>query len=268
MRWLVVVMLVALCGCPAPKQVRNYPAPSAADVIGKLAEKRAALHSFKADATMDYWLGSQRAKGEVLVMGEAGSKIRFAALSPAGGSTLAEMACNGTDFAYVDYQNNCALTGPCNGSSIAQFFHIDLEPDDFIHLALGTPPVLPGATGTVTWDASHGYEKVELHAPAGTEKLTIDAREGRWDVIEAELDGPDGKIVWSVTNTDFKANGAFRVPGKTRFRSPQNKEDLIVDWNERQLNVPLSDDKFVLVPPAGLPQCGGAPPPASPAPHP
>ena len=48
---------------------------------------------------MDYWLGNQRAKGEVLVMGKPGAKVRFAALSPAGGSTIAEMACDGTSFA-------------------------------------------------------------------------------------------------------------------------------------------------------------------------
>lgn len=272
MRLPLFALLVLVAGCPAPTQVRNYPAPSAADVIAKLAQKRDALKSFKADTTMDYWLGNQRAKGEVLVMGETGSKIRFAALSPAGGSTLAEMACNGRDFAYVDYQNNCALTGPCNRDSIAQFFHIELEPDDFIHLALGTPPVLPGATGTVSWDASHGNEKVSLQAPGGTQTLTIDARDNRWDVIDSELKGADGKVQWSVANTDFTNVGGFRVPGKTRFRSPENQEDLIVDWKERQVNVALPDDKFVLQAPTGLPTCGQAsrgtaPPTTTPAPH-
>ena len=66
--------------------------------------------------------------------------MRFAALSPAGGSTIVEMACDGTNYVYVNYQNNCALTGPCNAQSVAMFFGIELEPDDFLHLALGTPP--------------------------------------------------------------------------------------------------------------------------------
>jgi outer membrane lipoprotein-sorting protein len=262
MRSLVLAMGLLAAGCPGHGQgTRTYPAPSAADVVARLAQKRAALTSFKADTTMDYWLGNQRAKGEVLVMAKTGSKIRFAALSPAGGSTLAEMACDGKDFVYVDYQNNCALTGPCNGRSIAQFFHIELEPDDFLHLALGTPPVVPGATGTVTWDASSGHEKVALHGTDGaTQKLTIDARDNRWDVLDSTLTGADGKVRWSVANTDFGDVGGHRVPGKTRFRSPADKQDLIVDWTQRQIDVELSDDKFVLQAPAGLATCGRAAP--------
>src|SRR5690606_38090080 len=117
------------------------------------------MTSFRGNSTMDYWLSGQRAKGDVLVMGTVGKRVRFAALSPAGGSTIAEMACDGENFVYLDYQNNCALTGPCDARSIATFFAIELEPDDFLHLALGTPPTLDNATGTVTWDGSKGVER-------------------------------------------------------------------------------------------------------------
>jgi hypothetical protein len=206
---------------------------------------------------MDYWLGSQRAKGEVLVMGTPGAKVRFAALSPAGGSTLAEMACDGHDFVYVDYQNNCALTGPCDKTSIAQFFRIQLDPDDFFHLAVGTPPVLDHATGTLTWDPNGGYEKLKLEAGGATERLTIDMKGGHLDVIDSELVGADGKTVWSVANTEFTEVDGHRVPGKTRFKAPDSKEDLLVEWgDQRKLDTPLDDSKFVLQAPAGLPMCG------------
>src|SRR3982751_1242120 len=92
-----------------------------------------------------------------------GKRIRFAALSPAGGSTLAEMACDGTNFVYVDYQNNCALTGPWDATSIATSFNIPLEPDDFVPLALGTPPIVDEPQGTSKWDSSRGAWKVDLN---------------------------------------------------------------------------------------------------------
>ena len=148
--WLGGLLLIA-CGCPAPKGTqRPYPEPTVADLVAQLSKARDAMTSFRADSTMDYWMGNQRAKGEVLVMGATGAKVRFAALSPAGGSSMAEMACDGTNFVYVDYQNNCALTGPCDQRSIATFFHIELAPDDFLHLAVGTPPIV-GATGKLTY---------------------------------------------------------------------------------------------------------------------
>jgi outer membrane biogenesis lipoprotein LolB len=249
-------LLLLVCACPGPART---PAPNetAEDLVAKLEKKQAELTSFTTDSTMDYWLGNQRMKGDVLVMGKPGAYVRFAALSPAGGSTLLEMACNGSEFTLVDYQNNCTLSGPCDASSIAQFFHIALAPDDFFHLALGAPPLLQNAKATLTWDAAHGYEKLKLESPAGVQKLTIDVKNNHLDVIDSELDTPDGKVVWSVANTDFEDVDGHRVPGKTRFRSPDQKQDLLVDWgDERKLNVDLSADKFALAAPAGLPMCG------------
>jgi hypothetical protein len=256
------LVVTACCG-PKPKGVRSYPEPSVATVVDQLGKARGALTSFRGDSMMDYWLSGQRAKGEVLVMGQLGKKIRFAALSPAGGSTLAEMACDGTNFVYLDYQNNCALTGPCDARSVSMFFGIELEPDDFLHLALGTPPVVPAPTGTVTWDANKGVERVVLRGAGGaTQKLTIDATGNRWDVIETELVGADGKTVWSVANTDFatiEGSGERRVPKKTRFKSPAQNQDLLVNWNELEANVELKPQQFAIEVPPGLPACGGSP---------
>ena len=207
---------------------------------------------------MDYWLGSQRAKGEVLVMGAIGAKVRFAALSPAGGSSMAEMACDGTSFVYVDYQNNCAMTGPCDARSIAQFFHIDLAPDDFLHLAVGTPPVVANPQGKTTWDGSKGVEHVVLTGADGTETLAIDMKDGHFDVLEAELVGSDGKTRWSVANSDFVDIANHRVPNKTQFKTTDHKQDLLVDWGQasnRAVNVALGADKFKLDAPAGVRSC-------------
>jgi outer membrane lipoprotein-sorting protein len=234
-----------------------------AQIVDNTAKARGDLTSFRGDSTMDYWLSGQRAKGEVLVMGTTGKKVRFAALSPAGGATLAEMACDGTNFVYVDYQNNCSLTGPCDARSIATFFGIELEPDDFLHLALGTPPIVNNAQGTSTWDSSRGVWKADLKGTDGSQTLAIDNKENRWDVVETELKGTDGTVRWSVKNTDFeKVNGSGerRVPKKTQFKSPVGNQDLLVEWQELEVNGQLPAAKFVLTPPAGLPTCGGAPP--------
>jgi outer membrane lipoprotein-sorting protein len=259
----LVLALVLLAGCPHGGTTnRPYPAPTAETITARLAAARTAMTGFRGDSTMDYWLSGQRAKGEVLVMGQVGKKVRFAALSPAGGSTLAEMACDGTSFVYLDYQNNCMLTGPCDARSIATFFNIELEPDDFIHLALGTPPTLDGATGTVTWDASKGVEKIALQSSAGSQKLTIDGKNDHWDVLSSELLGPDGKQRWSVANTDFEkvtGSGDRRVPKKTRFKSPAQSQDLLVEWSELEVNPQLDPEKFHIDVPAGLSTCGQKP---------
>jgi hypothetical protein len=219
---------------------------------------------------MDYWLNGDRFKGDVLAMAEIGSKVREAALSPAGGSTVAEMACDGNQFVSINYQSNCVLTGPCNKQSIASFFGIELAPDDFLHLALGTPPVVAQPTGAVTWDAGKGLYRVELSGSEGKQTIGIADREQRWEVVESDLIGPDGKPEWSVKNAAFDdakdpQGKDHRVPGKSRFTTPnRQKADLTVEWREHTVNLAIDPKKFTIDVPAGLPTCGAprsAPPP-------
>jgi hypothetical protein len=268
-RALLGAVLVATACC-GPKGGAKNPRPELTvdAVVAEIAKARDALTSFRGESTMDYWLSGQRAKGDVLAMGGVGKLVRFAALSPAGGSTIAEMACDGTNFVYVDYQNNCALTGPCDAKSVAIFFGIELEPDDFLRLALGAPPIISG-TGTITWDGSAKLHKVEWSSSAGKQKLSIDTN--TWDVRSTELVGADGKVRWSVENTDFRkvtGSGDRRVPAKTRFKSPAQNQDLLVEWgDEFEVNAQLPAQSFTLQAPAGLPTCGQQPPAnAAPAP--
>jgi hypothetical protein len=259
------LLALLLAACPGKGgYVRDYPAPSVADAVARLGAARDALTAFRAESTMDYWLGEDRVKGTVLVMGTAGAKVRFNALSPAGDSVMADMACDGHDFVYVDVQNNCQLAGPCSRDSIGQLLGVALEPDDFLHLALGGTPVLAAPTGTVTWDAEHGQEHLALTSAAGSQAVTIDARDKHWDVVASELKAPDGTVVWSVENAGFvqvadAAGGSHRLPTKTRFKSPGKKADLLVEWKERTVNPTLDDAKFKLEAPAGLPACGAKP---------
>ena len=256
---------LALTACPG---TASHPRPAGADdlaqVVARLQAASAAQTSFRGASVMDYWLGKDRVKGSMLVMRAGGAKVRFNALSPAGESVMADLACDGRDFVLVDFQNNCMLTGPCSRDSIAQLLRISLTPDDFLHLALGGTPVLPQATGTVTWDASKGQERVALQAAGGSQDIVIDGRDGRWDVLSSELRDAAGTTVWKVQNTDFAevkdaAGKVHRVPGKSRLTQPSQQADLIVEWEQRELNVELGADKFQLQPPAGLPQCGAKP---------
>jgi len=272
MRFAVpVVALLFASGCPHGEARPGGPSPTVAQVVERLTKAKDELHSFTGAAVMEYWLGSDRFKGEVLAMGEVGAKVRIAALSPAGGSTIAEMACDGSQFVSVNYQNNCVLTGPCTKQSIATFFGIELTPDDFLHLALGTPPVAADAHGAVSWDASTGVQRASLESAAGKQSIGIDDRDQRWDVVDATLVGSDGKPVWSVKNAAFGAakdpdGKDHRVPGKSHFTTPNNqKADLVVEWRERTVNVAIDPKKFTIAVPAGLPTCGQAPASAPPA---
>jgi hypothetical protein len=250
------------CGCPNHDTVRPYPEPKVEDLLARIASTSEQVTSFSAKTTMDYWMNDQRVRGDVLIMGTTGSKVRINALSPAGDSVLSDLACDGTSYVFVDNTKDCYTTGPCSRDTIAAMFHVALAPDDFVQLAIGATPILPGATGTVRWDGKEHHELLDLVGTDGrTQTIVLDARDGHADVVASEVKLADGTQEWRIDNSGFtkvvdEAGMARRVSGRSRFRSPGEKADLIVEWEEgRKLGIPLTDDKFQIQVPAGLPVC-------------
>jgi hypothetical protein len=249
------------CGCPGGSHKRPYPEPKVEELLSRIAAQRDGVSSFSAETTMDYWMNDQRVKGGVLVMGTTGSQVRINALSPAGNDVIADLACNGTDYAFIDKNKNCQLSGPCSKDTIASLFNIALAPDDFVQLATGATPVVPGATGTIKWDSKNAKEILELKGDDGrTQTIVLDARDNHADIISSEVKLADGTQEWRIDNTDYTTakdvNGLVRrVPGKSRFRSPGKNADLLVIWKERVLGLELDAAKFALEMPEGLPRC-------------
>jgi outer membrane lipoprotein-sorting protein len=266
----LIVGVLVCAGCPGGKGYEppwGAKAPSAQDETQALLDAQKQITSFKAESVMDYWLGKDRVKGTVKVMGKPGAFVRLNALSPAGDSVMADLACDGHDFVMVDFQNNCVLTGPCDETSIAQFLHVPLAPDDFFHMATGTTPVL-AAPQKVDWDASSGHETIALAGEGVAQDITLDRTDNHRDVLASHAKTGSGE--WTLENKGFtdvtdEHQGRFRIPKKSRFQASGQKADLLVDWQEVVLNVDIPPDKFKLTPPDGLPTCGQQPAPSAPA---
>lgn len=258
---LTALLGVLVCGCPIASSKRPYPEPSVDELLARIASNRDAVGSFSAETVMDYWMNNERVKGEVLVMGTTGSQVRINALSPAGGDVMADLACDGMNYAFIDKNKNCQLTGPCSKDTIASLFKIALAPDDFVQLAAGATPVVPGASGKLRWDGKAGKEVLELTGSDGrSQVIVLDARDGRADVISSEVKTAAGTQEWRIDNIDYttvedQQKLKRRVPGKSRFRSPGEKADLLVEWKRRRLNLPLVDEQFDLVIPPGVQRC-------------
>lgn len=249
------------CGCTPKKKTRPYKTPSLQQLLDHLDNQRKAASSFQAESVMDYWLGKDRVKGKVYVMGKTGAYARFNALNPTGDDVAVDMACDGTQFKYVDKNNDCQLTGACNSRAIAALLGVELEPDDFLLLAVGTVPVIEHASGKNTWDSDGGYEVIELVGKDGRKQIIkMRGTPGKWDVVSAKVIDAKGKTDWKLVNKSFKnlegVDGkVFRAPSKSRFEQPKQKADLIVKWVERKVNLPLGPEKWALELP-GVKTCG------------
>lgn len=254
------------CGCTGRSIPRPYDEPPVASILEHLRAARERARSFQVESVMDYWVGKDRVKGTVLLMGQVGAQMRINALNPTGDNVAADLACDGSGFQFIDYNTNCQLTGPCNRASVARLLRVSLEPDDFLLLVMGTTPVISSAAAEVRWSADKGREIVTLTSADGqlTQRIELDGRDHTWDVLASVVRDSRGEVLWDLQNKDFHnvtaADGTvFRVPGKTRFTQPQDKADLLVRWVEHTLNPTLDAAKFQMSIPPGLRRCGDGP---------
>lgn len=284
-RTFVIAAMVALlpgCGCNGTKKVNRpvwppgKPKPPIKDIIASIKAQHAKVASYRAKPIMDYWFNKKRIKGDVWIMGKPGAKVRINALNPSGGTTAADLACNGTTFKFVNINNNCQLTGPCDSHSIAQLLGVRMQPDDFLMLAIGSTPIIVHNTTKLSWDYDKKLEVLELWSPDKSRHQIIKIKkhdDGNRDVVSSEVKDAAGKTEWKLRNKDFHEvksgdGNAIRVPKKTNYVQPEMKNaDVLVWWEKVSLNVAITDDKFDFNLP-GIPTCGRRkqqPAPAKPA---
>jgi hypothetical protein len=262
-----VALALAACGASTHPPPWGASPPSAHDEIAALIAARARIASVRADATLDYLDGARRLRAPALVMGARGGKLRLNVMSPATGDVVLDLACDGAHFAMIDFQRNCARTGPCDATALQPIVHVPIAPDDVLDLATATPSLvaeLGDTQSSVAWDAQTGREHVATWGvPHEDEQMSLA------DDLELDRDGGHRDIVALVrtnarmplSRTDFKrftevvdpTGARFRVPRSSRFEA--GDRDLIVEWTSIAVNPSIPTSMFSLQPPAGLPVC-------------
>lgn len=274
-RTFVIAACLALmpaCGCNGKNSIRpdypkGKPKPTVGQLIDGIKAQQSKVSAYRAKPVMDYWFNNKRIKGDVWIMGKPGAKVRINALNPSGGTTAADLACNGTTFKFVNINQNCQLTGPCDSRSIAQLLGVRMQPDDFLMLAIGSTPIIDHTTSKISWDYDAKQDVLELWSADKSRHQIIkleqhkDGDKTRRDVMSSEVEDAAGKTEWKLRNKGFHelagSDGKIiYVPKKTNYVQPQMKNaDVLVTWDKLSLNVTITDDKFDFNLP-GIPTCG------------
>lgn len=255
MRRLALLGLLLLSACPSAKVVRPYPEPQGKALLDHLAGLRQRAASLNAETMTDVRLGKQRVNVKVLMLAAWGGKLRFQALDP-NSSMAADLASDGTRYCFIDVHNKCAECGPATPDTVARLVRIRLEPDQVVAVLLGSTPVIEG-DARVEWDAAAGHEILSIAGNGETQRIVLDGKEQRWDVLESELRAGD-KSRWKIRHKDFHAvktpdGKDLRVPGASLFE--ESGDTVRIDWRDQRVGEPMKDEQFALVPQPGLPQC-------------
>jgi len=255
-RQLVAAALL-LCACRPPPVARPYPPPDAAELLARLDHQASVPGVLRSDAKVDYrGDGGERVKVRMTLVSRAPAALRVEAQGPLGGS-VASLATDGRDFQFLDVRGNHFLAGPASACNISRLLRVELRPADLVALLAGGAPRLAEVTSmTAGWDgADGGREVLTLRGPAGEQEVVrFDGRERRWDVVQAELRGPDGAVLWRVEHGDFaEGPGGARLPGRSDIVQPPRGADVRVRYKGRESAPELTDSAFRLDAPPGLP---------------
>jgi hypothetical protein len=258
-RLTLLVCLLLAAGCPRGQVPRSYPEPQAAEVLAHLGSLRSRAPSLNAETKTDVRLGDDRVNVTVYMLAAWGGKLRFQALDP-NQAMAADLASDGERYCFLDVHAGCSECGEATPQSVARLVRIPLEPDQVVEVLLGSTPVLQG-DATVAWDPAGGREIVTIEGGGFHQRIVLDGRDRRWDVLESELKQADA-LVWRIRHKDFHevrtaGGGTVRMPGASLFE--QGGDTVRITWQNQRVGEALGEEKFQMTPPAGLPPCPGGP---------
>lgn len=251
-----MAIAVLLAGCPSSKVQRTYPEPSPQAVLDHLRGLRDRATTLNAETKTDVRIGGERANVAVQILAEWGGKLRFQASDP-NNATAADLASDGQRYCFMDVHANCAECGAATRDTVARLVRIPLEPDQVVAVLMGAAPLLESAEATVEWQPDGGHEILTLKQGDAVQRIVLDARDRRWDVLDAQLT-ENGKTRWRIRHKGFHdvktpQGAVVRVPGDSIF---EEGGDLVrITWKDQRVGAPLTAKAFVLEPPAGLAAC-------------
>jgi len=251
---LLGLLSLLAAGCPMPPVERPYAAPTAEALAAHLRGRAGALKSLRAETRVDYMAeNGDRLKVTMELLVAAGGKLRLSVEAPIGGGTLAALASDGVQFQLHDARNNRFYAGPASACAVGRLLRIELPPADVVAVLTGGAP-LDGEVAGSSWDPKDGGREVlELRtSDGGKERIRLDAREHRWDVVDAVRTDAKGNVLWRVAHEDFTDRGGVRLPTRTTVEEPPLKADAKIRFRDVELNVALKDGVFTLTAPTGL----------------
>jgi outer membrane lipoprotein-sorting protein len=253
-RAVLLGVVVLSAGCPKVQApvARPYPPPTTEELVTSLRDRARKITSLHADTRVEHLERGERVKLSVEMLLARGGQLRFEAQAPLQGS-VATLVADGRVFALLDARHNRFLTGPAKGCNVARLLRLELEPEEIVTALTGGVPLVGEPSG-VSWDSSEGGREVlELRTPdGGRERVWLDGRDRRWDVLKAERTDAAGRVLWTLANEEFEDRDGVRLPRRTHLAHPPVKAEVHVKRKEIDVNPTPPPGVFHLDPPPGI----------------
>lgn len=249
---LAIVSLTFLRAGSCARIERPYPPPKASQVVSALLARGQRVTTLRGETRMSHASEQGKVKGTVRLMAAAGGKLRFDLASPFD-TPLATLITDGQSFSLVDAQKGRHYHGPASPCNVGRMLQLVLSADDVRTILGGSTPVISHDKATLTWDARDGAEVLTLQGTGMTQTIRLDGNDRSWDLLQAEIKGPDGKILLWLEASGWHKLGGLRMPRTLHIKQPRHGAELWVTYRKTEINLELPAAAFILQEAQGLP---------------
>ena len=245
-----LVGMGASCGgVPRPRDgVRD-----ATEMMRLLGEIRGRAHSMRARGKADHFGPDGRVRGTVYFFVQDDGRLRFEALTPMS-TPAATLASDGTTFSLLDSRERVYYTGPAQPCNIARLLRIPMAGRDVATILLGGTPLIEHRQARLDWDDDGFYVLLLTGTQANVrQRVEIAPDRQRLDVLRSVVK-EGSHVVWELEFDDRERVDGVQFPKKIHFVNPREDADVLVQYQQVELNPTLPDDAWTLPAPEGIPQ--------------
>ena len=243
-------LCAALAGCPVARPRDAITEPG--ELLRLYAGLRARAKSLRAIARVDHFGEGGRVRGKVYVFVERPAKLRFETVTPFD-NALSTLVSDGANFALLDARANRFYRGPADACNVSRLLRIPLPPEDVANALLGGTPLIAHRSSRLAWD-DDGFYALSLEGIEDGVRQSIHfaPSPSRLDVIESVVRDRRG-VVFRLAFDDPRTVEGVPLPMKIRFEMPRADADVLVRYDDVDVNPNLPADAWTLAPPPGAP---------------
>jgi hypothetical protein len=245
---LVLALALGACGgVPRPRDAIR----DATEMMRLLGQIRGQARSLRARGKADHFGPDGRVRGTVYIFVEADGRLRFEALTPLD-TPAATLASDGTTFTLLDARERTWYTGPARPCNIARLLQIPMEGRDVAAILLGGTPIIAHDRSRLEWD-DDGFYALTLERGAVRQRIEIAPDRRRLDVLRSVVRDDRG-VVWELEHEDHARISGVPFPKKIHFVNAREDADVLVQYQDVDLNPELPPDAWSVAAPEGMPQ--------------
>ncbi len=249
-RTLCLLLPVLLCAC-ATVPVLPPETPSAESILQRLNDRQQALRGLKGLAQVKVSLAQRNFSTHELFLVHRPASLRMELLGPLGTPQF-YLITDGRDLKIYNPGENRYYYGQATANHLfaaLPFVPLPLTPEEAVALLLGGLPLKNWENVSIGRDQRESLWILHLSSASSGESQRLWIHPQSFQIMRADLNRPG--LSAHLTFSDFREIEGFSFPQRIQFAAAEPQVQILIAYEEPELNPPWEEQMFQLPAPRG-----------------